>query len=146
MSHGTFYRYFHNKDELFGLLLRQTVVTLAELAGEFPVTDAPADLRRWLEHWFDAFAEHGALFSAWKDADMADPFVAGHEHEVAGPVVMALRARLARRGFGDADADAVALIALVQRMPSVSLLGGLDRDQVITLAHDLVQRAFVAAR
>lgn len=145
VSHGTFYRYFRNKDELYGLLLADTVRSLTELASRFPAAGRPEDRRAWLTEWSAAFGEHGALLAGWKDADLADPFVAGRAHLVAGPIVSALRRQLAVRGFGDVDGDAVTLLALAQREPVLTNAAHPDdRARSFEASLDLIERAFIA--
>jgi AcrR family transcriptional regulator len=62
-SHGTFYLYFANKEELFRALAQEVADEMIALAKDLPPVargrDGLSDLRRWLERFVDLY-EHYA--------------------------------------------------------------------------------------
>jgi AcrR family transcriptional regulator len=73
-SHGTFYLYFANKDDLFRTLLQDALEDIAVVTGEFPVvTNNEAGrtaLRRWVGRFSDVYAVHATLFQILSQAEL----------------------------------------------------------------------------
>ena len=80
-SHGTFYLYFSNKDDLFRALLRDALHDMGIIAGEFPVVTANeagrAALRRWIGKFCDTYALHGTVIRILSQADIVGEEVYG---------------------------------------------------------------------
>jgi AcrR family transcriptional regulator len=73
-SHGTFYLYFANKDDLFRTLLRDALVDMADITDDFPVVtrnDAGrAALRSWVERFCDTYAAHATVIRILSQAEI----------------------------------------------------------------------------
>ncbi len=73
-SHGTFYLYFSNKEDLFRALALDVADEMADLArslGPLSPTDAGyEELRRWLAEFGRLHAHYGPVIRAWTDAEM----------------------------------------------------------------------------
>jgi AcrR family transcriptional regulator len=73
-SHGTFYLYFANKDDLFRTLLRDALVDMSDIADEFPVVTSNeagrTALRRWVERFSVIYAKHGTVIRILSQADI----------------------------------------------------------------------------
>jgi AcrR family transcriptional regulator len=118
VSHGAFYRYFENKGELARILTARALRAIGPTVLELPDVlslNAPADpaaVRRWLRRYHAAHAGEAAMLRVWIDAAVQDPAL---RPEFAPPLDWGRR-RMARylrpRGFGDADMDAVVMVAL----------------------------------
>ena len=80
-SHGTFYLYFANKDDLFKTLLRDALHDMAVLTGEFPVVtrnDAGrAALRTWIRWFCDTYAAHATVLRTLSQAEVVGEEVDG---------------------------------------------------------------------
>lgn len=80
-SHGTFYLYFANKDDLFKTLLRDALHDMEIITGDFPVVtrnDAGRNaLRGWVRKFFDAYAAHAAVLRVLSQADVVGEEVYG---------------------------------------------------------------------
>jgi AcrR family transcriptional regulator len=63
-SHGTFYLYFANKEDLFKALLRDALHDMAVITDAFPVVTRNAAGRAALRHWVHTFCETYAAHSA----------------------------------------------------------------------------------
>jgi AcrR family transcriptional regulator len=73
-SHGTFYLYFKNKEDLFRTLLRDVLHDMAVITDEFPVVtqnDAGRDaLRQWVGRFCDVYAKHAAVLRVLTQAEV----------------------------------------------------------------------------
>src|SRR5436305_6192741 len=65
ISHGTFYLYFANKEDLFKALLRDALHDMEIVAGDFPVVTSDSTelrlLREWVRKFSAAYAAHGTV-------------------------------------------------------------------------------------
>ncbi len=130
VSHGVFYRYFDNKTGLFRLLARQATDRLGEALDSIPEltaangTDVEEELRSWLSRFAGTYAEEASIFTMWSEAIARDSELGG----VSAAVVDGSRARLARhlepRGWGDADADAMVLVAFLDAFTTHRVTAG----------------------
>ena len=116
VSHGAFYRYFKNIDELVQVVAVQALAAVSTVLAEIPDTGDRAALRRWLRRYNAVHAEHGAMIRVWAEAaedpmrtDRAATFDWGRRQ----------LARLLRgRRFGDADVEGIVLLAVVESFGS----------------------------
>jgi AcrR family transcriptional regulator len=73
-SHGTFYLYFANKDDLFRTLLRDALVDMAEITDEFPVVTSNdagrVALRQWVDRFCDVYAAHATVIRILSQAEI----------------------------------------------------------------------------
>jgi len=119
VSHGAFYRYFRNKDELARILTSRAVQDLGTELLSIPdlsATDGSAGtaaLRRWLRRYNAAHANEAGMLRVWVDAALQDPTL---RVESAPPLDWGRR-RMSRylrpRGFGDVDMEAIVGVALL---------------------------------
>jgi len=119
VSHGAFYRYFRNKDELARILtvralqgLGTELLEIPDLSADHGSADSGA-LRRWLRRYNAAHANEAGMLRVWVDAALQDPELRA---ESAPPLDWGRR-RMSRylqpRGFGDVDMEAVVGVALL---------------------------------
>src|SRR6266496_4268078 len=80
-SHGTFYLYFANKEDLFKTLLRDALHDMGIITGEFPVVtrnDAGrAALREWIRRFCDTYAAHATVIRILSQAELVGEEVWG---------------------------------------------------------------------
>jgi AcrR family transcriptional regulator len=76
ISHGTFYLYFSNKDDLFKALLKDAVDDMAVVSDAFPVVTrneaGRAALRRWVHEFSEIYIAHAAVFRTLAQAEVVD--------------------------------------------------------------------------
>jgi AcrR family transcriptional regulator len=118
VSHGAFYRYFKNKDEIAYLLAAQAMRTVSTAFLEIPDvskdgTAASTSLRRWLRAYNRAQASETAMIRVWVDAGLQDDSLLDDSASVLDWGRRRMAHFLQPRGFGDPDTDAVVLLALV---------------------------------
>src|ERR1035438_3252476 len=81
ISHGTFYLYFSNKEDLFKALLLDALRDMETVAGDFPIVtrdDAGKTvLRRWVRKFFDVYAAHATVIRILSQADLVPEEVYG---------------------------------------------------------------------
>jgi AcrR family transcriptional regulator len=125
VSHGAFYRYFKNKDDLAHVVavraMRGVLSAFVEIPEAFPPGDAETrhtTLRWWLRRYNGAHAAETAVIRVWVDAARQDPSL---RQDSAGVLDWGRR-RLARflrpRDFGDVEIDAVIMVALLSAFGS----------------------------
>ncbi len=80
-SHGTFYLYFANKDDLFRTLLRDALVDMAVITDEFPVVTSNdagrAALRKWVQSFCDTYGAHATVIRILSQAEIVGESVFG---------------------------------------------------------------------
>jgi AcrR family transcriptional regulator len=80
-SHGTFYLYFKNKDDLFKALLRDALNDMDAITGAFPLVtrdDAGrAALREWVSSFCDTYGAHAAVIGILSQAELVGEEVWG---------------------------------------------------------------------
>jgi AcrR family transcriptional regulator len=81
ISHGTFYLYFSNKEDLFKALLLDALRDMEVVAGDFPIVtrdDAGKTvLRRWVRKFFAVYAVHATVIRILSQADLVPEEVYG---------------------------------------------------------------------
>jgi len=73
ISHGTFYLYFSNKEDLFKALLKDALHDMETVAGDFPVVTRDETghrvLRQWVRMFSKAYAAHGTVLRTLSSAN-----------------------------------------------------------------------------
>jgi AcrR family transcriptional regulator len=137
-SHGTFYLYFANKEDLFRALAEDCARDMASLAADLgPVAPGPEgvdELRSWVARFFAVYRRHGAVIRAWMESQVGDRELIrlgrGAFREIAESLVA--RIREAEPGHvPDPELAAAALVAMVERVAFYTSRNvGLDEEEV----------------
>ncbi len=144
VSHGSFYRYFENKEELFRVLAEEASTRMVELLEDLQLDAPEPDLRRWLDAWLTTYESNGGIISTWQEMQNGDADLHGFGQRVAATVLNRLMAMLDQRGFGDPLVDALALLALIERIPySVYTLRFTKRDEAVDAMVTILRRGFL---
>ena len=81
ISHGTFYLYFANKEDLFKALLQDALRDMEVIAGDFPVVTRDEAgitvLRLWVRKFFDVYGAHATVIRILSQADLVPEEVYG---------------------------------------------------------------------
>lgn len=151
-SHGTFYLYFANKEDLLRALAVDCAAHLTELAADIgPIGAGPdgfAELRRFLGRFLSVYRRYGPVIRAWMEGQVGDTEVDRLGVKAFSAISDELAARMRAAGAVADDTVAVtALMAMIERFSYVvasrRMVG--DDDAVIdTLAH-IVHRGFFGA-
>ncbi|MHB1503121.1 MAG: TetR/AcrR family transcriptional regulator [Acidimicrobiales bacterium] len=121
-SHGTFYLYFSNKEDLLRALVIEAgteVATLDQLLGPVgPDPEGWQELRAWMSRFSEAWQRYAPVIRAWTDLAMTDPELGAQAHSAAGGVSSTLAKRIAEAGPDegiDPIAAAEAVVAMIDR-------------------------------
>ncbi|MCU1355761.1 MAG: regulatory protein TetR [Acidimicrobiales bacterium] len=145
VSHGSFYRYFSDKDDFFRALAEEAGGQMVELLGRFPAGGDTGELRLWLDEWFDSYQSNGGVITTWQEMQEAGSDLVEFSQQVAGSITTGLVAMLESRGFGDALVDALILLALLERLPYRAFtLGFTTRAAAVDATVTIVRRGLLA--
>ncbi len=144
VSHGAFYRYFRNKDDLARILTVEAIRSVSTALSEIPDAaeregpDARAALRRWLARYNAAQSGEAAMMRVWVDAALADATLREDSAAAFDWGWRRLARYVAPRDFGDVDAEAVVMLGLL------SGFGGRPRSAVeIEAAAQIIERGLL---
>jgi len=121
-SHGTFYLYFANKEELFVALALDCARDMTTLASELgPVDAGPAgldELTAWLARFLATYRHHGAVIRAWAEDQGPGRGLARLGGSAFGDIAASLVARIRETRPAPVttpDLAGAALLAMVER-------------------------------
>jgi AcrR family transcriptional regulator len=153
-SHGTFYLYFSNKEDVFHALAVQCAEEMTALAAELgPVGPGPEgleELRSWLGRFLATYRRYGTVIRAWMEDQAIDRALRrlGQQAfaDITGSLVQRLEERRAAH-LPDAAMAAVALLAMIERFLYFVTSRDLDDDEeLLTTLATVMHRGFFAGR
>jgi AcrR family transcriptional regulator len=121
-SHGTFYLYFSNKEELFSALAAEVAEAMqAHAASMHPLTagaDGRAALRTWIADLSELYDQYGPVIRAWTEAE-----IGGSEFGRIGTDVLSQFTRVFSQRIAEVAPPGVdpmiaslALVAMLERL------------------------------
>jgi AcrR family transcriptional regulator len=147
VSHGTFYLYFGNKEELFRALAESCAEEAIQLAAALPeISPEPEGrdvLREWLAEYLDFYRRHGVVIRGWVENQFADRTLARLGTKSFRRITATVHTSMSgsKTTSRSVELRATALLAMVERFAYTITsrdLGWTD-DQVLdtlaTLAH-----------
>lgn len=147
-SHGTFYLYFANKEDLFQALVADVadeVATLTASLGEVgPGDDGKRELRSWLGRFTEMYGRYGPVIRTWTEAEFDSSQAGRLGTDVLGELTAALADRVRSSGSDlDPQLAAVASVAMIERFNYfvVSRQVAANHEQMIDTLADVVHRA-----
>ena len=151
VSHGTFYLYFANKEDLFRALAERCADDAASLAASLgPVDPGPAGLevlRAWVAQFLDFYRRNGVVIRAWAENQVGDRKLARLGTRSFGRISGTLRASMTDGG-GEAGRDlelrAAAMLAMLERFAYVvtSRDVGVDETAIVDNLALVAHRGF----
>ena len=145
VSHGAFYLYFDDKQELFRILAAEAaedmVGRVATLGEDSPPTGE--GLVDWLADFVEGYRRHGAVIRAWMEDHARDGGLRELADASFARVVEDLGRRVDTAALG--PLGPVALMALLERYAYFTISRDLaaDRDALRSVA-TLIERGFLA--
>jgi AcrR family transcriptional regulator len=158
-SHGTFYLYFANKDDLFRTLLLDALHDMKLITDDFPIVTSNdagrAALRRWIESFTDTYAAHGTVIRVLSQADVVGEEVYGDGlrmlfrlSEAIAQGMTAARKLADPPGSGTDDHAELTALACLMMLERVNYLISADvrlpRDEMIDRLSAIIYAAFHA--
>jgi AcrR family transcriptional regulator len=154
-SHGTFYLYFANKEDLFRALLADVAEELNGLSESLgaigPGDDGYDELRGWLSRFLDIYRTYGPVIRAWTEAETDKSELGSLGDEVLGGVTRTLMGRIrestAARGL-DHQIAAMAMVAMIERFNyyAYSRQIDIDRDDVLDTLTAIIHAGLFGGR
>ena len=136
-SHGTFYLYFSNKEDLLRALVSEAAEVVSALDDALgPVGPGPEgweELRDWMESFSTAWQRYAPVLRAWTDLLMSDAELNAQAQAAAGGVASTLARRIAQAGPQagiDPNTAAEAVVAMVDRFHYLRQFAGRARGRV----------------
>lgn len=126
-SHGTFYLYFSNKDDLLRALVRDCEQAVLEVADRVPPFEASrgglSRLREWIGAFDEMYRSYGPVFRVWIESQPTETEFAQRAADVMRQLKEAFEARI--RGCSacaglDPSTSALAFVAMVERFAYLS--------------------------
>ncbi|MEY2405999.1 MAG: hypothetical protein QOG39_915 [Acidimicrobiaceae bacterium] len=153
-SHGTFYLYFANKEDLFRALAAECAEEMKGLAASLePIKPGPegeAELRRWVAQFLDTYRRYGAVIRAWMEDQVADRKLVRLGLEAFQSITASLESKMVAAAPGHLHDTALAtsmLLAMVERFAyySTSRDLGIDDDAAVDTLTKMIHRGFFGA-
>jgi len=120
-SHGTFYLYFANKEELFATLAGEVATAFDVVAAQLPTLDPSPEgvvaLRAWLDDFTTLYERYPHVLEAWTAAEMAGEESGRRGEAMIGSFVAVLAQRVETSGNRELDpvVAATAVMAMIER-------------------------------
>jgi AcrR family transcriptional regulator len=120
-SHGTFYLYFANKEELFRTLAQEVADEMIASADSLPPIDpgpdGRAELRAWLARFVEVYDRYGPVIRAWTEAEIGGSEFGRLGTDVLTEFSRVLTGRIRRSSSPDVNPQiaALAVVAMIER-------------------------------
>jgi AcrR family transcriptional regulator len=152
-SHGTFYLYFANKEDLFQALavdVAQEMSALAESLGAVGPDEAGREeLRRWLARFAELHERYGPVIRAWTEAEIDASEFGRLGADVLADFAATLAEQIRRSAPADLNPEvaALALVAMIERFSYYVYSGQVaaDRDELVETLADVTWAAMFGA-
>jgi len=148
VSHGSFYLYFSNKEELFAALAQRCAAEMQLLADRLATADLTdlVAVRAWVVEFLALYRSHGVVIRAWAEGQVVDPALVALGRASFARMTDALAPALAPTAPGAPALRTAALLGMIER--SAYLTDSRDvgiGDEVVadTLARLMVRGFFV---
>lgn len=135
-SHGTFYLYFSNKEDLLEALIETVAEDMRALAADLPAIDAGhrghESLRSWMERFVEQYRRDGSIVRTWIEAETRGNRFSAVGAEVLGDFSGHLADRIAEANPRvDPMVASMAFVAMIERFLYISsaLRGQLELDE-----------------
>jgi AcrR family transcriptional regulator len=149
VSHGTFYLYFANKQELLRALASRCAEEMTAVVGGLgavaPGIDGRRAVRAWLDDFVATYRRYGVVIRAWMEDTLRDREMIALGEHTFGDVTDALVARVREAGAvpaADAELAAIALLALIERHTYYLVSRGVGDDTSLDTVAALVHRGW----
>jgi AcrR family transcriptional regulator len=150
-SHGTFYLYFANKEDLLRALANECAQEMDALANHLgpvgPDPDGYAELRTFLDQFFTTYRRYGPILRAWMEGHVEDRHVSAMGVKAFTDIATALGRRMREAGARGDDASISALMAMLERFAYFLVSRNIDveHDVMLDTVTTTVHRGFFVA-
>jgi AcrR family transcriptional regulator len=150
-SHGTFYLYFTNKEDLLRALATECgheISALADTLGPVgPDAEGYLELRAFLGRFFGTYRRYGPVIRAWMEGHVEDREVGALGVRSFTDIASALARRIHEGGVDESAASISALMALLERFAYflVSRRLEFEAEAILDTVTHIVHRGFFGA-
>lgn len=151
-SHGTFYRYFDNRQALFRTLAFRSGQSLIAALDTFPDLDAASDIEQsgtalaeWVVDYAEVYRAAGPIAWMFLEAIEMDPLLRSAALRAMEDARYRLAVGVQARGFSDVDADALVLLSMLGLVTRPSRYSSADEATHMATIAAMVQRGFLGA-
>ena len=141
VSHGTFYLYFANKEDLFRTLAERCADDADALASSLGVVDSGpagvATLRAWLTEFLAFYRRYGVVIRAWAENQVTDRTLARLGAASFERITATLQASMAGDAEGDRGASDRGDAQRRVELRAAALLAMIERFAYVTTSRDL---------
>lgn len=137
-SHGTFYLYFSNKEDLFQTLISGVTEEMRELAEQLPSVKANKsgyeELRAWVGRFYDLYAHYHPVIRAWTELNTSNAEMARNGAYVLRRFIDQLVLRVRETDpLANPETAALAMVAMLERATFYAIVGlvRVDRDELV---------------
>jgi AcrR family transcriptional regulator len=154
LSHGTFYLYFANKEDLFRALARECAHDMEVLAESLgPVTPdkaGEAELRNWLTQFIATYRRYGVVIRGWMEDQVVDRELIRIGLSAFRQIIEQLEKQLSATDashVADPQIATGAMIAMIERLAyfTSSRDLGYSDDEVVDVLTTLLHRGVFGA-
>jgi AcrR family transcriptional regulator len=148
VSHGTFYLYFANKEDLFRTLAERCADEADALAEALGVVDpgpaGVATLRAWLAEFLGFYRRYGVVIRAWAENQVTDRALARLGTASFARITGTLGASMGGHGTRQVELRSAALLAMIERFAYVTTSRdlGFGEDALLDNLALVVHRGF----
>ena len=139
-SHGTFYLYFSNKEDLLKALMHDCIEEMDHLAANLPEIspeeEGLEDLKAWLNRFADLYMHYGPVIRAWTEAETAGTSFGAKGQEVLGGFAAKLTASITQADTPegiDPSIAALAFVAMIERFNYFVITRQIEFDRADTV-------------
>jgi AcrR family transcriptional regulator len=147
-SHGTFYLYFANKEDLFQALVADVADEIAALTESLgavgPDDDGLEALREWLGRFADMYEHYGPVIRTWTETELGSTELGRMGTDVLAELTTTLAGRIEAVGTDvDPQLAAMAAVAMIERVNYFVASGQVatNRDEMIATLAGVIHRA-----
>jgi len=147
-SHGTFYLYFRNKEDLLHRLAVECGEDLDDLTTEMDdlADDDPIAVEAWVGRFVTAYRRHSSVIRVWLERRELDPLMQALANDKLGSLAAALTRRL-DESVAEAVGPSVAalgLMSMLERMSAylLSADGGMSEAEVVRSVAAMLSATF----
>lgn len=139
-SHGTFYLYFSNKEDLFQTLVSGITEQMRELARDLHSVQANKagyeELRNWIGRFYDLYAHYHPVIRAWTELNASNADMARTGAFVLRRFIDQLVLRVSEIDpppVSDPETAALAMVSMVERATFFAIVGmvKVDREELL---------------
>lgn len=155
LSHGTFYLYFANKEDLFRALASECAAEMEALAATLgsvdPGPEGEQELQRWLGEFLGIYRRYGAVIRAWMEDQVADRKLVRLGVKAFETITASLHERVretAPAHVAHKTIATTALLAMIERFAyfASSRDLGVDDDAAVAALATMIHRGFFGAQ